>query len=758
MMRPRKPRISRLIAALALFMAQPVATVSLAAGATYHLALDGDDAADGKTRSNAWRDPGRALGRLQAGDTLLWHPGRWLWGGRASLQGQPGAPITIRAAGPGVILDGRFAESPAKWQPTRVPGVHVAHFAAAPEAVFDRGGEGLTAAPMRHGLAPGDCRGVPHCWAWDRNRRRLHVHLSDGATPAVGQVVVSRHRHGLFLQPRKGGRSAHVHIVGLRLQHYSDAAIGMSAAARVTVAGVTIRGAGIGVLAYDSPDVSVTDAVIVGAAAPRRDVAAAILFLGKSPRGRAERNLVVAARDAGIRGQGDTRGAVAIDNLVARSPLPLFFKASGFPSVASGNVLLGGKVLRWSGGGVGRNLLVGCEGKADKRDDRCGRFSRCARRGVTKLVQRWSKHVRNDTAQARAELAKKAGESAFSPYLVHASRASSGVSTRGSKRAVATASTRRLHVSPTGDDNADGLSPATAWRSLDRAAHAARPGDTVVLLPGVHVGLLAPARSGTAKRPITYTGLARSPAVLDGRHVAEALVRLRDVQHIHLAHLVLRDWHNVPQGAVLLDNATHIRIRRCFFDGRGALGAGVHTRWRTTNSLQLTDSAFLATWWAIRWQRGSLVAQHNVFDVGMFGAVQLLAREGCSVALRHNAVTSAAPNKRLIGGFLVDAPDAAMVTSEHNAWFFQRDDHHHNIARVAGHALRGEDGLRQWRLSGNDRRSQIVENPGFTGWQANEPRNLRPGRPLALNAWKLQSKSPLHDAGDDGAPIGVRWR
>ena len=44
---------------------------------------------------------------------------------------------------------------------------------------------------------------------------------------------------------------------------------------------------------------------------------------------------------------------------------------------------------------------------------------------------------------------------------------------------------RTLHVSPAGDDSADGLSPATAWRTPARASAAVPgPGDQLLLQGG----------------------------------------------------------------------------------------------------------------------------------------------------------------------------------------------------------------------------------------------------------------------------------
>ena len=63
-----------------------------------------------------------------------------------------------------------------------------------------------------------------------------------------------------------------------------------------------------------------------------------------------------------------------------------------------------------------------------------------------------------------------------------------------------------LYVSPTGNDAADGLTPATAWRSVEKvSATAFQPGQTVLFERGGEWrGRLSASSSGTAAAPIVY--------------------------------------------------------------------------------------------------------------------------------------------------------------------------------------------------------------------------------------------------------------
>ncbi len=67
---------------------------------------------------------------------------------------------------------------------------------------------------------------------------------------------------------------------------------------------------------------------------------------------------------------------------------------------------------------------------------------------------------------------------------------------------------RMYFIDPAGgDDNADGLSRETAWRTLAKANQTLQAGEGVTLLPGEYTdGRIEPAHSGAKARPIVYRG------------------------------------------------------------------------------------------------------------------------------------------------------------------------------------------------------------------------------------------------------------
>jgi parallel beta-helix repeat protein len=73
---------------------------------------------------------------------------------------------------------------------------------------------------------------------------------------------------------------------------------------------------------------------------------------------------------------------------------------------------------------------------------------------------------------------------------------------------------RTLHVAPNGSDANDGTTPATALRTLQRAAELSRPGDLVSIGAGIYREDVRVTTPGTPGQPIVFRG--ETGAILDG--------------------------------------------------------------------------------------------------------------------------------------------------------------------------------------------------------------------------------------------------
>ncbi|WP_447987563.1 right-handed parallel beta-helix repeat-containing protein [Nitrospira sp. Nam74] len=73
-----------------------------------------------------------------------------------------------------------------------------------------------------------------------------------------------------------------------------------------------------------------------------------------------------------------------------------------------------------------------------------------------------------------------------------------------------------LYVAPTGSNDQDGRSPATAFETISRAALAAGPGDVVEIRGGTYSEYVVLQTSGTAERPITFMAHPGEQVTIDG--------------------------------------------------------------------------------------------------------------------------------------------------------------------------------------------------------------------------------------------------
>lgn len=123
-------------------------------------------------------------------------------------------------------------------------------------------------------------------------------------------------------------------------------------------------------------------------------------------------------------------------------------------------------------------------------------------------------------------------------------------------------------VSPWGDDGSAGTQTAP-WKSLAKANQALRPGDTVVLLPGVYEGVIQPSHSGSKGAPIIYRAESRRGARLVGREVHRGMAST--IHLVDVAYVVVRGMHVVPRspdGTWLHARRTsHITIEDCLMEG-----------------------------------------------------------------------------------------------------------------------------------------------------------------------------------------------
>jgi parallel beta-helix repeat protein len=96
---------------------------------------------------------------------------------------------------------------------------------------------------------------------------------------------------------------------------------------------------------------------------------------------------------------------------------------------------------------------------------------------------------------------------------------------------------RTFHVATNGNDANSG-SLSSPWRTIQKAANQALPGDVIYIRAGTHAGFSMNGRSGTAAAPIVFTrypGDARP--VINGNGAVAYVINLQNLQHVKVSGL-----------------------------------------------------------------------------------------------------------------------------------------------------------------------------------------------------------------------------
>ena len=174
-----------------------------------------------------------------------------------------------------------------------------------------------------------------------------------------------------------------------------------------------------------------------------------------------------------------------------------------------------------------------------------------------------------------------------------------------------------FHVAPDGDDRADGRSRATALRTLRKASVAVRPGDTVLVAPGVYHNTIRPAMGGTPDRRITFRSPTRGAALIDGAGALEYLVFLQHKSYVTIDGFRLDCGPTKSVGApklIQVNSCRGVEILNCHFGvprshvAQHAIGGG------SDRELRIEGNVFWAARYHLRvGDYSDLLIKNNTF-------------------------------------------------------------------------------------------------------------------------------------------------
>ena|GEM_PF-1812885 len=120
-----------------------------------------------------------------------------------------------------------------------------------------------------------------------------------------------------------------------------------------------------------------------------------------------------------------------------------------------------------------------------------------------------------------------------------------------------TASADIFYVSPNGDDANDGLTLATAWRTIQRATNTVAPGDIVEIQSGIYKEAVDMKISGTPDKHITFR--ACGEVIVDAEQIRDYCLKLEGAHYIRIEGIVFRNSTDV--GILLCNAKNNILIR-----------------------------------------------------------------------------------------------------------------------------------------------------------------------------------------------------
>jgi parallel beta-helix repeat protein len=111
------------------------------------------------------------------------------------------------------------------------------------------------------------------------------------------------------------------------------------------------------------------------------------------------------------------------------------------------------------------------------------------------------------------------------------------------------------YVSTNGNDDNDGQSKNTAFRTIERALEIVQPGEIISILPGIYYEALTIENMGSAEQPITIQG-EETGTILDGQSVFTIGLWCENCTNFVFQNLEIRNYTDVGIGAYLSSDIT----------------------------------------------------------------------------------------------------------------------------------------------------------------------------------------------------------
>ncbi|MFP4248906.1 MAG: right-handed parallel beta-helix repeat-containing protein [Armatimonadota bacterium] len=281
---------------------------------------------------------------------------------------------------------------------------------------------------------------------------------------------------------------------------------------------------------------------------------------------------------------------------------------------------------------------------------------------------------------------------------------------------------RTLYVAIDGDDSADGLSAASAWRTLRHAAGEVRAGDTVLIHEGTYQEHVPIRATGDDGAPITFRAAPGEKVWLDGSgQKRPTAITLAHKSHIRLDGLYLRNFRAsryeaaTNTGAFRIVGGSDNTISRCFYDGRAKTYMPFFVEGRETERLTIENCVVINGWNGSSFRAcPELTIRNSVYYNGLIRALTVHNEPHEPMTLTHNIMCDNVPGKVRNATTYIWHIEA--LQADHNCYFMRVPAEEKPLvgwARIGGELIRDEVTLPELRERFGLETHAVYANPGM---------------------------------------------
>jgi len=137
--------------------------------------------------------------------------------------------------------------------------------------------------------------------------------------------------------------------------------------------------------------------------------------------------------------------------------------------------------------------------------------------------------------------------------------------------ATAISAQNNYYVSNTGNDSNNGLTPATAFLTLQHAADIVIAGDIVRVANGTYVGFDLRNKSGTSTNPITFMATGNNVVINQKGPIRDDIINIENADYVIIDGFTARDAPGNGNGVRVVES-DHCVVRNCFCDNNAERG------------------------------------------------------------------------------------------------------------------------------------------------------------------------------------------